>query len=102
MHVHVKHSLYLLAIVVLIGKVYPDNGLYCSHSDFLQTILAEPTAYCMISGMSFNLLWLYNMPCSNMCNTYKHFNIYIIYTHNKYTLYMLQIYIYSTTYLLRA
>ena len=55
----VKHSLYLLAIVVLIGKVYPDNGLYCSHSDFLQTILAEPTAYCIISGMSFNLVRLY-------------------------------------------
>ena len=52
MYVHIIYFFRSTAIAVLIGKVYPDNGLYCSHSDFLQTVLAEPTAYCTISGMS--------------------------------------------------
>ena len=38
------------AVVVFIGRIVPENALFCSHPDLLHTMTNPPTPFCVISG----------------------------------------------------
>ena len=43
-------TLSLAALVVFIGRIVPENSLFCSHPDLLHTMTDSPTPFCVISG----------------------------------------------------
>ena len=47
----------IAALIVVLARIVPGNALFCSHTDFLRTVLDSPTAYCTISGL-FLLVFL--------------------------------------------
>lgn len=49
-------GIFVVAIAVALARIVPGNALFCSHTDFLFTLLDSPTPYCTISGFLFQFL----------------------------------------------
>ena len=43
------------ALIASIGRIVPNNSLFCSHSDLLHTMTDSPTPFCVISGKQTHL-----------------------------------------------
>ena len=61
MHRDISHGLWCFcifsfaALIVFIGRIVPENALFCSHPDLLHTITDSATPYCVISGKQTQL-----------------------------------------------
>ena len=51
------HFFSFAALIVFIGRIVPENSLFCSHSDLLHTMTDSATPFCVISGKQTQLYW---------------------------------------------